>query len=135
VCHHPSTSINRFWSHVYWLAGCGSVWHCPFGISPPIQDFQLFALSILSLIPRTRGSDRLGLTFDFLFMQKIATGLKQIRWPGIEIVATIRLWLVAPVVLLEIDCPLPEGNLTVSFWESMTAVGRLLTKEFLDSCH
>jgi hypothetical protein len=35
--------------------------------------------------------------------------------------------LVAPVVLLEIDCPLPEGNLTVSFWKPMTAVGRVLT--------
>jgi len=59
----------------------------------------------------------------FYSCEKIATALRQIRQPGIEIVATIRLWLVAPVVLLEIDCPLPEGNLTVSFWKPMTAVG------------
>jgi hypothetical protein len=63
----------------------------------------------------------------FYSCEKIATALRQIRQPGIEIVATIRLWLVAPVVLLEIDCPLPEGNLTVSFWKPMTAVGRIRT--------
>lgn len=41
--HHPSTLINRYCSLGYWLAGCVDVWHCQFGISPPIQDFQLFA--------------------------------------------------------------------------------------------
>ena len=57
---------------------------------------------------RRKRQVRLNLWFS-INVRKLQQGLG--KFDSLELrVATIRLWLVAPVVSLEIDCPLPEGE-------------------------